>query len=72
MDEGKSAVRVARKNLGMTHSTNLPENDIFQRIFFFFAGDTLSTTQIYYMNIKFNYLSLHYFYNYKSDVHFFW
>ena len=35
MDEGKSAVRVARKNLGMTHSTNLPENDIFQRIFFF-------------------------------------
>jgi hypothetical protein len=83
MEEGKSTVRVARKNLRMTHSTNLPEGDIitfciysneyiYIYIYIYIAEDTLTTAQRYYTRIKLNYVSLHYFYNYKNDVHLFW
>ena len=61
----------------MTHSTNLPDSDIvtfciYSDEYFFFAEDTLSVTQRYYTNIKLNYLSLHYFHNYKNGEHLFW
>jgi len=61
MDEEKSTVRVARKNLRMTHSTNLPESDIitfciycneyiyiYIYIFFFCRRHFINNTKILY------------------------
>jgi hypothetical protein len=53
MDEGKSTVRVARKNLRMTHSTNLPESDIitfclYCNDFFFCGRHFINNTKILY------------------------
>lgn len=76
MDVGKSTVRVTRRNLGLTHCTNLLESDVITFSYIpkdiFFTEDTVSTTQRNYTNIKLNYVSLHYFYNSKNGVHLCW
>lgn len=59
MDEGKSTVRAARKNLSMTHSTNLPDSDIIafyiysdEYFFFFCRRHFINNTKIYEYKIK--------------------
>jgi len=52
MDEGKSTVRAARKNLRMTHPTNLPESYIIAFCIysndFFFRRHFMNNTKILY------------------------
>ena len=50
MDVGKSTVRVARNNLGLTHSTNLLESDIIT--FFIHSKEYLFLLKTLYQQHK--------------------